>query len=111
MPVRLPLNTEFVAEARALREIAARLEAQARAKDAPGSAARRAHCAAPSPCAPAPRWTTLERAAVHAKCHPDTMREMVKRKGLGFKRGGVWKVDLNRVEAFENGLPYEPLPA
>jgi hypothetical protein len=59
---------------------------------------------------PEPDWTTLERAAVSCKIHPDTMAARAHKNGLGRKIGRSWMIDLNRVRAWETGQPYDPLP-
>lgn len=62
--------------------------------------------------APAPRWLKLKVAAAELSLHTDTLTARARRHGLGRQEGrrGQWLIDMNRVEAWQQGRPYSPLP-
>lgn len=62
--------------------------------------------------APAPRWLKLKAAAAELSLHTDTLTARARRHGLGRQEGrrGQWLIDMNRVEAWQQGRPYSPLP-
>lgn len=56
-----------------------------------------------------PEWTNLATAAFYCGRHPDSMARLVRAHGLGRRDGRDWRIDLNRVRAWQEGRPYSPL--
>lgn len=59
-----------------------------------------------------PQWTTLANAAALCRVHPDTMANRARVFGLGWRAGGRdYRIDMVRVRKWEQGRPFERLPA
>ncbi len=59
-----------------------------------------------------PEWASLAAAAALCRVHPDTMANRCRINGLGWRPGGRdYRVDMVRVRRWQEGKPYERLPA
>lgn len=56
-----------------------------------------------------PDWRSLKEAAHACDVHPETMARQARAHGLGRRRDRVWRIDMHRVRAWEEGRPYTPL--
>lgn len=56
-----------------------------------------------------PQWGTVGQAQRLRGCSHETMVAHIQRFGLGSKVAGRWAVDLRRVRAWIEGLPYPPI--
>ncbi len=101
--------------------VAANERAKAIIDQATAEAIATLHEADPMPAMPAaapveqaPEWGTMGQAAFIRKCTVETMTRHVIEKGLGVKVDGRWRVDLNRVRAWNVGdtsfVPLTPYP-
>ena len=57
-----------------------------------------------------PEWVVLKEAAVRCGVHTETMARRAEEHGLGRRIGRIWKIDMTRVEALQEGRTYEPIP-
>lgn len=58
-----------------------------------------------------PDWVNLATAAHRCGRHVDSMARIVRARGLGRRVGRDWRVDMNRVRAWQEGRPFPPLPS
>lgn len=59
-----------------------------------------------------PEWVNLATAAALSRVHVDTMANRCRIHGLGWRPGGRdYRVDMVRVRKWEQGKPYDRLPA
>jgi len=59
-----------------------------------------------------PEWVNLATAAALCRVHPDTMANRCRINGLGWRPGGRdYRVDMVRVRRWQEGRPYDRLPA
>jgi hypothetical protein len=75
-----------------------------------GGEARPAPVARPASGREEPLWCSLKEAARSCRVHVETMSRWARRHGLGRRIDRIWRIDLHRLAAWQEGRSFTPIP-